>query len=119
MSNTFKFGDTVKLNEESKVFTFSNTGNKFKGLIGQIESVDETDGTYWVEFENDTGSWFYAHELRLVHKQDTIKYETKLVKMEGVSSTEYIENLLDSYGDEGWELKAIDYGGFILQRIKR
>jgi hypothetical protein len=115
MSNTFKFGDTVKLNEETQVFCFANKGNMFKGLIGRIETVDETDGTNWVQFENNLGNWFYDHELRLVQKQDTIKYETKLVKQESASST---EDLLDSYGDEGWELKAIDYGCFILQRIK-
>lgn len=44
------------------------------------------------------------------------KFEYKLVKMLERSSYENIEKLLDSYGNDGWELCAIDYRAFIMKR---
>jgi hypothetical protein len=115
MSNTFKFGDEVLV--KTLDYYEYNFGVPVAGMRGVVTDVDE-DRDLLVKFSDGRKCWFKQHEIVLL-VSSPIRYETKLVKMEGRSSTEDIEHLLDSYGDEGWELKAIDYGCFILQRIKR
>ena len=43
------------------------------------------------------------------------KYEYQLVTMPRGSSVD-IENFLNEYGIEGWELCGIDYGCFVFKR---
>jgi hypothetical protein len=115
----FKIGDEVLV--KSLDYYEYNFGVPVAGMRGAVTDVDE-DRDLLVKFSDGQKCWFKQHEVVLLGNHvvsSTTKYETKLVKLEGVSSTEYIEYRLDSYGAEGWELKAIDYGCFILQRIKR
>ncbi len=119
MSNTFKVGDAVLIKTLDD-YEY-NLGEFVAGMHGVVTDID-VDGDLCVKFSDGRQYWFKQYEVVLLGNHvvsSTIKYETKLVKLEGVSSTEYIEHLLDSYGAEGWELKAIDCGCFILQRIKQ
>ena len=99
-----------------------NTSTKDYGtVIKDVRTINVQYPYTWVNWDTERlNLWIDDRDLHLAESAPikTPKWEYKLVSVKDAIAEESVQEFLNKYGEEGWELTTIDYGSFILKRMK-